>query len=64
MPHDYCPVAAQLDAEREKSETSPETEAYGKRAARLLCVLLPPRSSSTKQVNHRTTGGNLEAVVL
>ena len=64
MPYDYCPVAAQPDAEREKSEPSYETEADGKRATRLPCVLLPPRSASTKQVNHHTTGGNLEAAVL
>ena len=65
LPHGYCPVAAQPDAKREKSEPSSEVEADGKRATRLLCVvLLPPRSASTKQVNHHTTGGNLEAVVL
>ena len=64
MSHGYCPVAAQHDAKREKSEPSYETEADGKRAARIPCVLLPPRSASTKQVNHHTTSGNLEAVML
>ena len=64
MPHGYCPVAAQPDAKREKSEPSYETEADGKRATRLLCVLLPQRNASTKKVNHHTTGGNLEAAVL
>ena len=64
MPHGYYPVAAQPDAKREKSKPSPETEADGKRATRLLCVLLPPRSASTKKVNHHTTGGNLKAAVL
>ena len=64
MPHGYCLVAARPDAEREKSEPSSKAEADGKRAARLLCVLLPPRSASTKQVNHHTISGNLEAVML
>ena len=64
LTHGYCPVAAQPDAKREKSEPSSETEADGKRVGRLPCVLLPPRSASTKQVNHHTTGGILEAVVL
>jgi hypothetical protein len=63
LTHGYCPVAAQPDAKREKSEPSSETEADGKRVGRLPCVL-PPRSASTKQVNHHTNGGNLEAAVL
>ena len=64
LPHGHCPVAAQPDAKREKSEPSSEAEADSKRATRLLCVLLPPRSASTKQVNHHTTSGNHEAAVL
>ena len=64
MTHGYCQVAAQPDAKREKSEPSYETEADGKRATRLLCVLLPPRGASTKKVNHHTTSGNLEASVM